>query len=199
MTLTSWRENVENLIARRVSDALAPLPRAQFATVDAVGATVTLRLDSSPWVVIDCSPPTLTAVEAGDRVLVLSWAARRVIVGKVSPATAPTPVAPIWATTSFFNSWVNFGSGSAPAGYMIDGENGYLRGLIKDGAMGSKIMVLPTDARPQYRNMATCWSSTGPVRVDVWPGGDVILAAAGDTTFVTGHSLSLDNIVYRRA
>ena len=107
MTLTSWRENVENLIARRVSDALAPLPGAQFATVDAVSPSITLRLDSSPWSVIDCSPPTLTAVEAGDRVLVLSWGARRVVVGRVSPVTAPVTAA--WSAsvpaidTSYFN------------------------------------------------------------------------------------------------
>ncbi len=58
---------------------------------------------------------------------------------------------PKWTAPTLQNSWVDFGSGFAPAGYYKDPDGRvYLRGLVKDGTDNATIFTLPEGFRPAY-------------------------------------------------
>jgi hypothetical protein len=100
-----------------------------------------------------------------------------------SLATLETEIS--WTeVSSFSNSWVNYGGSYNTAGYCKDAFGFvHLRGLIKDGTLGSAAFNLPTGYRPvkyEYpstnghdgstRQLATAWISTNG---DVTPQASV--------------------------
>lgn len=87
-----------------------------------------------------------------------------------------------WTAAILGNSWANYGTPYAPAGYRKD-ANGivHLRGLIKLGTMGAAAFTLPTGYRPPYElgfSVPSTSTSTGTSpatgRVDVLASGAVV-------------------------
>ena len=80
-----------------------------------------------------------------------------------------------WNNVSFQNGWVNYGVVYNNAGYFKD-SNGvvHLRGLIRNGTIGSVIFNLPAGYRPVSRELFSTISINGYARVDVNTNGDVI-------------------------
>lgn len=61
--------------------------------------------------------------------------------------------APQWITPTLLNSWVNYGAGYDPAGYLKDPLGFvHLRGQIKSGTVNSTVFVLPVGYRPSGQN-----------------------------------------------
>lgn len=68
-------------------------------------------------------------------------------------ATTATTALPhaTWTAPTLLNSYVDFGTGYAIAGYMKDACGFvHLRGLVKNGTAGATIFTLPTGFRPAY-------------------------------------------------
>lgn len=53
-----------------------------------------------------------------------------------------------WVAPTLTNSWVNYGGGFEAAGYKKVGTQVFIRGLVKDGAVGTAIFTLPVGFRP---------------------------------------------------
>jgi len=70
---------------------------------------------------------------------------------------------PTWIAPTLGNSWVEYGSGNSPVGYMKD-SMGFvqLRGLIKSGTTATPVFVLPVGYRPVYNHQFV---------VSAYPGG----------------------------
>ncbi len=66
----------------------------------------------------------------------------------IAAATAGVPVVTAWIAVSFSNSWVDYGSGYQVAQYRKNGDVVELRGLIKNGTLGSSAFTLPVGFRP---------------------------------------------------
>lgn len=99
-----------------------------------------------------------------------------------------------WTAPTLINSWSNFGSTYAPAGYYKDSRDVVrLRGLVKGGAAGSNMFVLPTGYRPAFREvyLVFCGAMMMQARIDIDSNGIV--------QFVSGSSdyVSLSNIAFR--
>lgn len=86
----------------------------------------------------------------------------------------------------FMNSWVNFGTSDAPAAFWRDPLGWvYLRGLIKNGAVGSAAFTLPPGFRPPLRETFVTISNGAVGRVDVQADGLVIPQAPSNNTYVS--------------
>jgi len=88
--------------------------------------------------------------------------------------------------SSFSNSWVNFGGTHAVAAYKKIGNIVYLKGLIKDGTLGSKAFTLESGYySTEYFILSTIASSgtVGSGRLDVQTNGDVVPRSGGNTWF----------------
>jgi hypothetical protein len=97
-----------------------------------------------------------------------------------------------WQTPTLLNTWVNYGPGFNTPQYYIDKESVvHLKGLVKNGAVGTVIFTLPVGYRPTEQYIFTVNSGGAFGRVDV--------AAYGDVIVVTGNSswVSLDGISFR--
>ncbi len=98
-----------------------------------------------------------------------------------------------WIAPTLLNSWVNFGVGLSPAGYMKDSLGFvHLRGTVKDGNDNANIFVLPAGYRPAYQmlfGINIAGSTHG--RVDVKADGSVY----GEATSAT-HT-SLNGIIFK--
>jgi hypothetical protein len=94
-----------------------------------------------------------------------------------------------WIAPTLLNGWVNYGGDTEPAGYMKD-EFGfvYLKGLVKGGALGTTMFILPKGYRPAYAKVwpvITAEGSNNLVgRLGVSPDGSVTLNYFGGTTYV---------------
>jgi hypothetical protein len=99
-----------------------------------------------------------------------------------------------WQAFALHAPWVPFGDPFATAGYRKDGGRVQLRGLVKAGAGGSVICVLPTAFRPltQLLFLVGC-DLAAPARIDIKSSGDVLVALP--TSGVLGW-LSLDSIAF---
>lgn len=99
-----------------------------------------------------------------------------------------------WQAFALNAPWVPFGDPFAIAGYRKDGGRVQLRGLIKAGAGGSVICVLPAGFRPpaQLLFLVGCDLAT-PARIDIRSSGDVLVALP--TSGILGW-LSLDSIAF---
>jgi hypothetical protein len=99
--------------------------------------------------------------------------------------------APAFTPPDFLNSWVNFDTGFSPAGYYKDAFNRiHLRGLIKNGTVGSPAFNLPAGFRPEATILYGTISNSLIGRVDVTPNGDVTPIAPSNNAWVSLEGLS---------
>jgi hypothetical protein len=99
-----------------------------------------------------------------------------------------------WQVPTLNAPWTNYGDAFATAAYRKDASRVQLRGLVKAGAGGTIVLVLPTGFRPSAQHVCTTASdSTGPTRIDVKTNGEVLLSqpGGGDVSW-----LSLDAITF---
>lgn len=97
-----------------------------------------------------------------------------------------------WTSPTLINSWTNFGSPYALAGYYKDGlDIVHLRGLIKGGSVGTTIFALPIGYRPSAREafLTFCGASSVTARIDVDSSGTVQFMS-GATDYVSLSSVS---------
>ena len=101
---------------------------------------------------------------------------------------------PVHASLSLQNGWVNYGGGFISAAYSKDGCGVvHLRGLIKNGSVGSVIAVLPVGCRPYATEIFTVMCGGNAIaRVDVRANGEIVCQAASSTAY-----LSLSGISFR--
>ncbi|MGO1003304.1 hypothetical protein [Lysobacter sp. ESA13C] len=100
----------------------------------------------------------------------------------------------VWQTPTLNAPWANYGDVFASAGYRRDGGRVQLRGLVKAGAGGTAIFVLPTGYRPPTQQIYTAVSdSSTQARVDVKTNGEVLVSQPG--AGVLGW-LSLDGVAF---
>lgn len=89
-----------------------------------------------------------------------------------------------WTAPTLLNSWVNFGAGTATAGYQKD-ANGFvhIRGLVKNGSgLGTVVFTLPVGYRPALRMHFGSASNAAFGYFYVENTGDVV-ASVGSTTW----------------
>lgn len=99
-----------------------------------------------------------------------------------------------WQAPSLQNSWTNYGSPHASAGYCIDLMGFvHLRGVVKSGTIGAAIFTLPNGYWPSGQLLLPVISNGAIGRVDINSSG-VVTATAGSNTYV-----SLDGIVFRKS
>lgn len=93
---------------------------------------------------------------------------------------------------AFQNSWVNYGTGWASAGFYKDPMGWvHLRGLVKSGTPPNVIFTLPPGFRPSVREVFATVSNDLIGRCDVAADGTVIPAVGSSTWF------SLSGISFR--
>lgn len=87
-----------------------------------------------------------------------------------------------WTPFELSNSWVNYGGAFNVAAFKKnpDGTT-QLRGLIRNGAMGSAICYVPAGARPSMQSIFVCAANAGAgtARVDVFATGAVVVSSYG--------------------
>lgn len=96
---------------------------------------------------------------------------------------------PNWNDADLINSWVNYGTPYANAGYNRDRGMVFLRGAIKTGTVGTVAFILPVGFRPKFTVLAAVCSNAG--------FGQVTVAATGEVTPITPSSnviVSLDTV-----
>jgi hypothetical protein len=97
---------------------------------------------------------------------------------------------------TLLNSWVNFGSGTMPTGYMKD-EFGFvhLRGFIKDGTTTAytTILTLPVGYRPPHQVVLPIASNDLFALAIIGTSGNV------DVLGVSSVYISLDSITFKVA
>ena len=104
-----------------------------------------------------------------------------------------------WQSATLVNSWANYGSGYANAGYrkMPDGSI-RLRGLVSvAGNPTTTIFTLPSGHRPPSQLIFSAWAGGGNVRIDVAAGGGVSVVSYGsgaDSSFVSLAGISFDTM-----
>ncbi|ALN78612.1 hypothetical protein [Lysobacter antibioticus] len=99
-----------------------------------------------------------------------------------------------WQVPTLNAPWTNYGDVFASAGYRRDGGRVQLRGLVKAGAGGTVIFVLPLGFRPPAQQIYTAVSdSSAPTRIDVKTNGEVLVSQP--SSGVLGW-LSIDGVTY---
>lgn len=92
---------------------------------------------------------------------------------------------------SFLNSWVNYDTTYNDAGYFKDTVGVvHLRGLVKNGTIGTAIFTLPAGYRPIRRQLFTTSSNGALGRCDVEANGNVLANAGNNAWF------SLDGLTF---
>lgn len=100
-----------------------------------------------------------------------------------------------WAAPTLTNSWANYGGVFNTTAYRLD-SNGYvhLKGLIRNGTVGSAAFTLPTGYRPAAAELR-CVISNGAIgRVDIDSSGVVTPSSPASAVWV-----SLDGIIFKAA
>lgn len=142
--------------------AANPTAKVGLAAVNGSAATF-MRSDAAPPI---------------DQTITPTWT------GKHTFSVVPAINGLSWtAVSAFLNSWVNFGSPFAPAGYYKDPTGRvYLRGLVKSGTVGQAIFQLPAGYRPPYQTSFPVVSNDlfGEVYVDT--SGNVVLFAGSNSS-----------------
>lgn len=99
-----------------------------------------------------------------------------------------------WQEVVFENSWVNIATTYTDAAYWKDPFGiVHLRGLVKDGVVGSTIFTLPVGYRPTGTKVYMQSNAGTAEEVYVNADGTVVLPAGVNT------SLSLDGVTFRAA
>lgn len=79
-----------------------------------------------------------------------------------------------WTAPTLLNSWVNYGAGTAPAGYCKDALGIlHIRGYVKSGASGTVVFVLPEGYRPSAVDTHLILTSGVSGWLNVEPDGEV--------------------------
>lgn len=100
-----------------------------------------------------------------------------------------------WIAPTLQNSWVDYASGTATSGYMMDTAGKvHIRGWIKSGTTtsGTLLFTLPTDYRPTYIHAFRCTTNGGSCEVRVNTDGTVKLGSTGDSTYTVLDGISFD-------
>jgi len=102
-----------------------------------------------------------------------------------------------WVAPTLLNSWVNYGSGSNPAGYFKDKQGiVHLRGLVANG-VGTTIFTLPVGFRPTYVEFKSTVASAGGAGTFavyvIYANGNIDWSSGGTTWF------SLDEMTFKAA
>lgn len=111
--------------------------------------------------------------------------------GDATWATITLPTQLTFTAPTLLNSWVNFGGAFTTAGYTKDGYGMVkLRGLVKNGTLGSPIFTLPSGYIPSFTHIFAVVSNDlfGEVRVDT--SGNVFTSVASNAY------VSLDGISF---
>lgn len=92
----------------------------------------------------------------------------------------------VWTPVTFLGAWVNFGGAFTGAAYTKDTSNRvHVRGMVKNGALGTSVFTLPVGYRPSgtlvFAQMA---NPDALIRVDVTSAGAVIPQTTGAATNV---------------
>lgn len=108
---------------------------------------------------------------------------------------------PAWIAPSLTNSWVNFGTPYALAGYYLEPSGTVrLRGMLKGGAVSTIALTLPVGYRPEYTmefmGLGFDGASTfSPVYVEVTAAGTVEI---GYSTVAAGRYFSFGSLTFRQ-
>jgi len=94
----------------------------------------------------------------------------------------------VWHTPTLVNGWVNYDSGYQTVRYS-KGHDGVVRieGMVKSGT-NNIVFYLPEDYRPKMYQIFTCYSHSGPTRVDVNPPDGAVYLNTGYSTNWTSIS-----------
>lgn len=103
----------------------------------------------------------------------------------IRPTSQPIPLAAPWQNFST-------GAGYAHARYVILGHMIALAGLIRYGAAGDTIAIMPAGARPINTHLMTAYSSGNLVRIDASPSGALTLHSSANYS----SWLSLEGVCY---
>ncbi|MCP4707331.1 MAG: hypothetical protein GY869_01790 [Planctomycetes bacterium] len=98
-----------------------------------------------------------------------------------------------WQIPSLLNGWINYGSGYNPTQYFKD-SNGivHLRGVVKNGSIGTTIFNLPAGNRPEFTELQAAIATTSTIaRIEILSNGDVKLVVGN------AAGISLDGISFR--
>lgn len=89
-----------------------------------------------------------------------------------------------WIAPTLLNSWVNFGSTHEDVAYCKD-SNGmvHIRGLVKNGTVGTNAFVLPAGYRPQNDLIFATLSNNAIGRITIDSTGGVELSNIGSNTW----------------
>ena len=98
---------------------------------------------------------------------------------------------PIWTAPTLLNSWVNYGSGNAAAGYTKVGNRVEVKGLVRSGTVTANIFTLPTGYRPAEPLRFATISNNALGRINILTDGSVDSSSINDNTW-----LSLDGIAF---
>lgn len=99
-----------------------------------------------------------------------------------------------WVAPTLSSPWINFGDVFGAVGYRKDAGRVQLRGVVKGGAGGSVLFVLPAGFRPSTQLIFTTLSDvSSPTRVDVRTTGEVFVGLPPSATVAW---LTLDGISY---
>lgn len=112
------------------------------------------------------------------------------------------PIQEAWIAPTFVNSWINYGLGFNPCGYWKDSYNVvHLRGLVKNGAIGSVLFTLPVGYRPANTEGFPVIRAVAPAsevgRLDISNAGIVLCQAFVAASTATVDFMFLDGITFR--
>jgi hypothetical protein len=119
------------------------------------------------------------------------------VAGNVTISNGGTIKHEAWTTSTFTNSWLDYGStgdlGYGPTAY-YRGTDGLvrLRGLIRAGSFDVCAFTLPSGYRPSKIRLMTVMSGGGACRLDINPTGCVVPRAGSSNSW-----LSLDGVAFR--
>lgn len=98
----------------------------------------------------------------------------------------------MWQPLSMTNGWVQYDTAFAPPRYRRKNGVVYLQGLIRGGATGAGVGILPEGFRPNYALLMSNQNDLGAGRFDVWPDGNVIHRSGGTSYFSIDCSFPID-------
>lgn len=94
------------------------------------------------------------------------------------------PTSPSWTAPTLLNSWVNYGTPYAPAGYYKDVFGiVHLRGVVKNGTNAVSIFNLPSGYRPAYESWQFVQITGATGFINFKTNGDCIASCATNTYF----------------
>lgn len=95
---------------------------------------------------------------------------------------------------TFANSWVNFGSPWASAGFWKDPLGVvHFRGRIKSGTVGSTAFILPAGYRPEFKGTYAIGSNATIGLIEIDTNGTVTPVTPSNNTYV-----SLEGLTFRQ-